>query len=310
MKSQHHAHQSMTGFASIEGKVGSLPVKIEMKSLNHRFLDIKTRLPREFYGFESAIKSEITAGLSRGSVEISITFAKEDARPSTRFVADTESAKSYIKAITDLQKKLKLKGKVEISGLLTRGDFIKPEDQSATQDSEKTWNELKRLITSAIHELKASREKEGAHLIAKVFEPLTADMRQGFNEIGRLRDLGKLGYKDKIKTRIEALFQTYNVQTHGTEAVLETRLAQELALLLDRTDIEEERVRFGKHIDHLDKIFQEKGPVGRKIDFVLQELGREINTLGNKAQDVAISEEVVKIKVKLEQLREQGLNLE
>ncbi|MCM0606305.1 MAG: YicC family protein [Xanthomonadaceae bacterium] len=308
MKQQ--AHASMTGFAVIEGKIGKLPVKIEIKSLNHRFIEIKLRIPREFTGFDSAIKSTLTQGLSRGSIEFSLQYLKEDAKPGARFTTDMEAAKSYLKAASDLQKKLKLKGKVEISQLLTRGDFIKYEDQSSTLDSEKNWVELKTLIDKAIVELKASREKEGSHLMSRVFHPMIADMRTGFEKIGKLRDEGRGAYKDKIKSRIDALFQTYNVETHGTEAILETRLAQELALLLDRTDIEEERVRFGKHIDHLDKIFHENGPVGKKIDFVLQELGREINTLGNKAQDVAISEEVVKIKVKLEQLREQGLNLE
>ena len=301
---------SMTGFASIDTKLAGAPVKAEIKSLNHRFLDIKLRIPREYLGFENAIRAELTSGLSRGSVEFGIFLPKDESRPATKYVPDFETAKSYLDAATKLQKKFKLPGKIEISQLLSRGDLIRTEDQSTTAPSEKTWEELKKIIHTMIKELKLAREKEGAHLVAKVFHPLTQEMRDGFKIIGKLREDGKSAYKERIKAKINQLFDTYNIETHGTEAILETRLAQELALLLDRTDIEEERVRFGKHLDHLEKIISEGGPIGRKIDFVLQELSREINTLGNKAQDVAISEEVVKIKVKLEQLREQGLNLE
>jgi uncharacterized protein (TIGR00255 family) len=176
--------------------------------------------------------------------------------------------------------------------------------------TDEAWKKLEPVITQALDGLASMRKHEGTTL-GKILTDAAQDLESKIKLLREKRAKVAGRYPERIREKVKGIFEMYPLPPEsGIQAVLESRISQELAMLADRTDIEEELVRFQGHLDHLRKVLREGGQVGRKLDFVLQELGREINTLGNKAQDFAMSEEVVAVKVKLEQLREQVMNLE
>lgn len=299
---------SMTGFGAAEGMIGTQKYRIEVKSVNHRFLDLKLRLPREFQPCEAAVRALVQSRFSRGAIELKVDRLSEMGNaPTVELNVNTELAKKYLEKIRDLQCALGLADSVTIRDIANYPDVLSR--NTSETSSEESWKLLQPLVVNALNELFEMRRHEGASL-AQVLLTAASDLE---STIGRLREkrksvVGK--YPDRIREKVKAIFDSHPLSEGNIQAVLESRISQELALLADRTDVEEELVRFQGHLDHLRKVFREGGQVGRKLDFVLQELNREMNTLGNKAQDYGMSEEVVSSKVRLEQLREQVMNLE
>jgi uncharacterized protein (TIGR00255 family) len=164
-------------------------------------------------------------------------------------------------------------------------------------------------VTKALSTLTEMRAMEGDKL-RKLILDMLSDIKSNTQKIKSKRQSSLDQMKSRIKDKVSSVFETYPLNDSNAKALLETRMAQELAIIVDRTDFEEELQRLAGHLDHFEKVVTEGGPVGRKLDFILQELGREINTLGNKAQDISISELVVQTKTKLEQIREQVMNIE
>ncbi len=299
--------RSMTGFSSLEGELRESRIRIEVKTLNHRFLDIKLRLPRDLASIENPLRSLIQARLSRGAVDLKIDRQGCADEAATVIHPNLALAANYYEAIRAIQKTLGLTDSVRSIDIASLPEVLSR--ASADAPAEELWNSIEPLVQDALSKLQEMRRTEGA--------ALEITLREGLDELeGKIallrqsRAACESAYKEKIRARVKSIFEAYPMSESSAQAVLESRIAQELALLLDRTDIEEELTRFQGHIDHFRKVLNAGGPVGRKLDFILQELHREINTLGNKAQDFGISEEVVQMKVRLEQLREQVMNLE
>lgn len=299
--------QSMTGFAAAEGPFQNDRIKIEVKSVNHRTLDARVRLPRELTGLETPIKADLQSRFSRGSFDVSAEFIETPNAQPKKIALNAELAAQYVSALRDLRDRLKLSGDVETRDLLQFPDLFNP--RGSSQGSKDQWEAFSAVFSSAAEALKTAREQEAERLTQALLLSVK-EIRSTFESIVSKRASAEPNARKKTKDRIQKLFEVYPVASQPVQTLLETRVAQELALILDRTDIEEERVRFLKHLDHLESILESEGLVGRKIDFTLQEMNREINTLGNKAQDYGISEEVVRVKVRIEQIREQAMNLE
>lgn len=299
---------SMTGFGAAEGMIGNQKYRIEVKSVNHRFLDLKLRLPREFHSCEAAVRALVQSRFSRGTIEFKVDRLSETGSASAvELNLNTALAKKYLEKVRELQSALGLADSISIRDIANYPDVLSR--NSSETSSEDSWKLLQPLVVSALNELFEMRRHEGASL-AQVLLGAASDLE---GTIGRLREKRKSvagKYPERIREKVKAIFESYPLSEGNIQAILESRISQELALLADRTDVEEELVRFQGHLDHLRKVFSEGGQVGRKLDFVLQELNREMNTLGNKAQDYGMSEEVVSSKVRLEQLREQVMNLE
>jgi uncharacterized protein (TIGR00255 family) len=298
----------MTGFGGAEGALGGHQYRIEAKSVNHRFLDLKVRLPRELQSIETPLKALVQSRFSRGAIEVKVERISEGASTTAADLSlNIDLARRYHEKIKELQTALGLKDHVttmeiaDFPDVLTRG--------SAESSAEETWKRFEPIAAHALDELMEMRAHEGATLTKTLLDS-ALELEQTITRLREKRKAVAGKYPDRIRDKIRAIFEAYPLSEGNLQAALEARISQELALLADRTDIEEELVRFHGHLEHLRKVLREGGQVGRKLDFVLQELNREINTLGNKAQDYGMSEEVVGAKVKLEQLREQVMNLE
>lgn len=300
---------SMTGFGTAEGSIGDVKYRIEVKTLNHRFLDVKLKLPRELHSADSFVRARIQSKFTRGAIEFKIERIQEASAtaPAIHVQPNIELAKSYSDALRLIQKATGVSGEMSAAQIAAFPDVL---SRQATEfSSEEAWKKLEPFVNQVLDSLATMRAYEGKNL-AQVLTDGAHDMESKIQLLRQKREQVVGRYPEKIKEKVRGIFEMYPLENAPLTAVLESRISQELAILMDRTDIEEELVRFQGHLDHLRKILKEGGPVGRKLDFVLQELGREINTLGNKAQDYFMSEEVVQVKVKLEQLREQVMNLE
>jgi len=299
---------SMTGFGGADGPFGFHHYRVEVKSVNHRFLDLKIRLPRELQSIEVSLKALIQSRFARGSIELKVERVSEGAGGIAADLSlNIDLARRYHDKIKELQTALGLKDPIstkeiaDFPDVLTRG--------SAETSAEETWKRFEPLATRALDGLAEMRAHEGSAL-ARFLGDAAFELERTITSLREKRKGVAGKYPDRIREKIKAVFEAYPLNEGNLQAVLESRISQELAMIADRTDIEEELVRFQGHLEHLRKVLHEGGQVGRKLDFVLQELNREINTLGNKAQDYGMSEEVVGAKVKLEQLREQVMNLE
>lgn len=297
---------SMTGFSSVEGLVRGKKVRLELKALNHRTLDLKVRLPRELSAHELSLRSLIQSRFSRGSIEAKLELLADPVATEPPAQANVSLAAHYYESILAMQRTLGLTDPIRTVDLLALPDVItRSADPGSEQDA---WPDLENLAGAAIQKLTEMRSHEGSHL-AGILMGALKEMEGTLEFLRRRREDCQEESKKRLQDKIKAVFEAYPI--HGAvQPVLESRISQELAILLDRTDVEEELVRFHGHLEHFRKTLSAGGAVGRKLDFILQEMNREVNTLGNKAQDLAISEEIVGLKVRLEQLREQVMNIE
>ncbi|MEN9724217.1 MAG: hypothetical protein RJB38_2203 [Pseudomonadota bacterium] len=317
--------RSMTGFGSTEAEYRGSRYRIEIRSVNHRFLDLKIRLPRDLQTLESSFRVLIQTRVNRGALEVKVERAPGDSsnektsQPTLEI--NTARAQEAFQAYQELARTLKLEEGPSLRDIALFPDVIRTktlEEETFEASWKSSWEPA---LSSAVQALLAMRQTEGQHL-ATLLGDSVQGLKNSIHQISERRKTSLQAYSSKITERVKSLFETYPVpalsalndpQTSAASSIrslLESRIAQELALLVDRTDIQEELDRFAAHLTHFEKTLQEGGALGRKLEFILQELGREINTLGNKAQDFSISEQVVAIKVRLEQLREQVLNLE
>ncbi len=309
--SAQDAIASMTGFVSIENAPHALQrYRVEMKSLNHRFLDIKCRLPRELSSAEIPLRQYLQKEFSRGSIDLKVERIENLAPADELSLSEhqLEKAERWLRQIEAVRTRLGLKDPIQTRDLLEySGLFEQAERPSFAPDE--AWKILSPLAQDAAVGLKKMREVEGLALKKALLEACEL-LRTTFSVIRSRRQECAALLKNRMQEKVRAVFEA-NPLPAGVPvtSILESRIAQELGILLDRTDIEEELTRFEGHLDHLADTLKQGGPVGRKLEFLLQELGREINTLGNKAQDLPVSEQVLFVKVKLEQIREQVLNL-
>lgn len=308
--------RSMTGYASVESDIRGRRIRVELRSLNHRFLDLKVRLPKELQPADFALRQELQNRFSRGSIECKVEFlGAEGSDESAREVHPNLSlAAQYFEALNSIQKTVGLTDELRTVDIAQFPEVIQvtaadPFGTPGATDPEKLWAEVRPGILKGCEALTRMRETEGAAL-SDVLRRTMDDIRTRAAAIRDRRAECQEEYRSRVSERIRSVFETYPVEDAGVRTVLETRIAQELAMLLDRTDIEEELNRLAGHLDHFLQTLEGGSPVGRKLDFLLQEINREVNTLGNKAQDLPISGQVVELKVAVEQLREQVMNLE
>jgi uncharacterized protein (TIGR00255 family) len=290
--------KSMTGFGRRQGTWEDGTVTVEVRSVNHRFLEASVRMPKSIGRLEEALKKAIQEHCARGRVECTVFV--QGSRGGTRSLQlDAGLAKQYYQALRTLQRSVKLSGPIDIGLVAGFRDVLTVSDQP-TEDP-KLAKLVEKLGLLAVRDLAKMRKKEGALLaqdLGKRLEILgglkgqVADRAPGVVQESFLR----------MKSRVEKLLN---------EPVPDLpRLHQELALYADRSDITEELVRLDAHMVQFGQTVQSTQPVGKTLDFLLQEMGREVNTIGSKANDAAIATAVVQMKAELERLREQVQNVE
>lgn len=302
---------SMTGYSTKTVTVLGEPYKIEIKSLNHRFLDLKLRMPKAFNGFEAQIKSLIEQKVKRGSVDVwieKLSTGKSD----IGFRINEQAAHTAFSALTELRHRFQIAEGVSLRDIVSFPEVIEKgsalEAMSAVAEKEVN-EEILKALAEGIHDLLVMRAQEGLKLRDALLR-IISDFRKIHAFFLGARDQIQVRAKEKIRKRIEQCFEAYATTDEKLRALMETRIAQEIVYTLEKLDIEEELTRFKGHIDQIELLLRDGNQVGKKLDFMFQELNREVNTLGNKAQDLGVSQEVIELKMRIEQMREQSLNLE
>jgi uncharacterized protein (TIGR00255 family) len=290
--------RSMTGFGSGELTTAADRYVVEVRTLNHRFLEVIVRLPRDLSPLEDRIRGLVQGRILRGRVEIAIIRENYGKRARTAKV-DVDLAKTFITALNDLKRALGLPGTPDLSMLIGLPDLVKVEEQK--EDLEACWVRIADGVGDALDRLVAMRETEGARL-AQDLQQRIERLRQRGDEVEQRAPLVVKEYAARLTRRIADLA--------GAVPVDEGRLATEVAMFADRCDIAEEVTRFRSHLAQMRQTLEADGAVGRTLEFIVQELGREANTMGSKANDLEIARAVIAVKGELESLREQIQNVE
>lgn len=289
---------SMTGFGRGESKHNGMVVSAEIRSLNHRFLDVELHLPKSLWAFERELKGIISSGLSRGKVNATIMIKGEEIA-SVGLTIDKKLATTYIKLLNELKDDLKIDDSIKLEQLLNFPDIITV-DTSKELD-ETVWAAVKTAIELAMVDLKDMRLKEGLE-INNDLETRVAAIE---DKIVTIESSSKEKSKEefeKLKKRVEELA--------SAEIINEGRLEMEIALIAEKVDTTEECIRFKSHNKLFLELLKNGKSEGRKLNFLVQEMHREANTIGSKANDASIAHLVVGIKEEVEKLREQIQNIE
>lgn len=289
---------SMTGYGKAELATRFGKIQVEISSVNNRFLEISTRMPRQFWPFEGRLKEFLGSRLNRG--KISLTISLEDpARSSKQFVLNEKAVTGYYRDLVRLKKKLNLSGEIEMRDLLSLPDITSPQAESI--DDEKYWPVLKKAADRATTAMLKMRQREGA--------AMAKEMRHRLSLLaGITKDISKespravVQYRDKLNRRIERLL--------SAPVGDPVRLEEEIAIMADRTDITEECIRIQSHIAEYRLTLKRSEPSGKKLNFILQELNREANTAASKCAQIDLTQAALALKEEIEKLREMVQNIE
>lgn len=291
--------RSMTGFGTATAEVPGGRLAVEVRSVNHRFSEVLIRLPRDLSPLEDRTRAILQERVRRGRVEVIVTRDEGTRRPRT-VRADVELAAAYARALRDLAGAIGAGGEVTVAQVASLPDVLRLEDERA--DPESLWPQLEAAVRAAVDGLVAMRASEGERLAADLLQRVGA-IEAATDEIARKSREVVRGYGERLRARLAEVLAEVPVD--------EARLAAELALFAERSDITEELTRLRSHLAQFRQVVQEEGvAVGRKLDFILQEMGRETNTIGAKANDVEITRVIIEMKSELESLREQAQNVE
>ena len=290
--------RSMTGFGRAKNQINGFDVTVEIKSVNHRYFEFSCRMPRAYNFLEEKIKSYLNQKISRGKVEVSI-LVDDLNQNSTVVEINREYADAYIKALGDLAKEYKLKNDVKVSTLAGNSEMFKVRRQQIEDDV--IESAIMPVVEEACQNFIEMRSVEGKRLLKDVIS--RTDFILSKVELIESRSPETVAaYQEKITQKIKELI--------GDNTVDEQRILTEVAIFADKVAVAEETVRLRSHIKQFAGLLESDEPVGRKLDFIVQEMNRETNTIGSKAQDIEIAHIVVDIKSEIEKIREQIQNME
>lgn len=290
--------KSMTGFGKCEIAEEGRKFRVEIKSVNHRFLDINIRMPRFLLFLEDEIRKYLKTVLARGRVDVFVNYTceRDDAK---KILVDSALIHGYWHAAQEIEQSLGLPNTVQTADLLRLPDAVSFEENEVDQEAIKAL--LLKTVEAAAAELTSAREAEGRELMADIGGRLKLILNAAA-EIEGKEETVLAEYRQKLTDRIAELLDNVPVD--------ETRIAQEVALYADKSNITEEVVRIRSHVEQFSKSAATGLPQGRNLDFIVQELNREFNTIGSKSSDAGITKLVISGKVEIEKIREQIQNLE
>jgi len=290
--------KSMTGYGKGEAAGDHGTFTVEVRSVNHRYGEVSVRMPRGFMALENEVKRAVSALLKRGKIDVFVQWEEAMAGEAMPQV-DTALARAYFTTFNNLAFELGLPDQVPLSLVLAQKGVLR--EGSSALGEEDYRDQLMSALQAAVAALDAMRTREG--------EALAADLSARRSQVAEWTALVRertpavvAEYRQKLKMRLEQLLE-------GTE-LDEARLAQEVALMADRCDVTEELVRLASHFSQFDEALRLPEPVGRKLDFLMQEMNREVNTIGSKSSDAEITALVIRIKAEMEKMREQVQNIE
>ena len=290
--------KSMTGYGNAKGACGKMQISVELKSVNNRYHDCLIKMPRVFNFLEEAIKALIHEHVSRGKIDVFITIDATDS-DDIEIKVNHPLAKSYVSALRSIAEENGLSPNINVADLTRFSDILQAEKREA--DPEQLLADISVIIREALCGFNDMREREG--------EKLRQDILMRLIEIERLTVIAEeisprsvAEYRKKLEARMSEILQTADVD--------QARILTEAAIFADRIAINEEVVRLRSHIAQLRDLLDSQEPVGRKIDFLVQEFNREANTIGSKGNDAEMSRVIVDLKAEIEKIREQAQNIE
>jgi len=292
---------SMTGFGKGSNILSDRKCTVEIKSVNSKYCDIQIRLPRQLNGIENKIRKEISSALQRGKIDVYISY-EDYSDESKQVTVDKALAKEYAKALSEVSLIIGTKEKVYASTVCRQGDVLKV--QVGDIEDDRLWSFVEVALKQALKEINAMRQTEGDALVENINEKASR-LQIIYNGIKERSPFIVKEFAIKLNRRIEELAGDL-----AEKKIEEQRLAMEVALFADKCSIDEELIRLKSHLSQLAEILNSSGSVGKKLDFLIQEINRETNTIGSKANDLVITQNVVEMKTAIENIREQIQNLE
>jgi len=290
---------SMTGFGRAEVNKDGITVRTEVRSVNSRYLDLTLRLPRNFSQREKDIKDIVRTFLSRGNLNI-IVKVEHDSNGVVPLKVNKAAAKSYYKLLNEIRKSVKLREKVKLEHLLTFSEVLEPVEEEETDETE--WELVQESVRQALENLNAMRAQEGSELAADL-EKRIRWIDETLNEVEKLS-------KERIPEERKVLHERIAELVADKFTIDQNRLELEIALLVDKLDVTEECVRYRSHNKYFLEALSKNEAAGRKLNFLVQEMNREANTIGSKSSDASIAHMIVGLKEELEKIREQLQNIE
>ncbi len=290
--------RSMTGFGRAKAQIDGLDITVEIKSVNHRYFEFSCRIPRVYSFLEEKIKSVLSGAVSRGKVEVSI-LVDDNTENATVVEIDREYTNAYLKALKKLSKEFGIKNDVKASALIGNGDIFKTKRQ--VLDDEVISKAVLTVLEEALNNFISMRTVEGERL----YKDVTLRSQLILEKVGFIEERSPktvTEYRNRIQQKINELL--------GDNTIDEQRILTEVAIFADKVAVAEETVRLRSHIKQFETLMSSSDAVGRKLDFIVQEMNREANTIGSKAQDIDIAHTVVDIKSEIEKIREQIQNME
>lgn len=291
--------KSMTSFGRAQSQEGKeLCFSVEMKSVNHRYLDINIRMPKSMLSLEEKIRSIINDRLNRGKVDVFInykSYSKGNAEP----ILNSELAQKYYDCLRKVQQELNLVDDITTTKITSLPEVITLVEKEENLDD--ILNEIRPLIETSLDLMEEMRSKEGEKLKVDILKKLNI-IETYVQEIEEIADQIPKTYKQKLEERLKDMLIGVDVD--------ESRIAQEVAILSDKAAVDEEIVRLRSHLSQVRQTLNLEEPVGRKLDFIIQEMNREVNTIGSKSTDIDMTNKVINIKNIIEKIREQVQNIE
>ena len=287
----------MTGFGAAEGEISRGTLRVEIRTVNHRYFNLAPKLASDLLPLEGELRERLRRDFDRGHVAVSARWIGAG-DGEVRLAVDMAQARQVVAGLRELQTALGLSGSIDLALVARQPDVLV---RSAQDPATVTWPEVEPIVARAAQECRAMREREGAALSADILARLDT-LEQAAADIARRAPERLVRERDRLRAAVRQLMDG--------AAPDEARLAQELALSADRLDVTEELVRLGSHLDACRQALGSSEAIGKRLGFLSQELGREVNTIGSKANDAGIAALVIGMKGELEKIREQLENLE
>lgn len=290
--------KSMTGYSRWEQETDGFCIRAELKSVNHRYLDLSVRLPRMYSFLEDRVRELVKIYLSRGKADLFISIEREKGDGKT-VTLNTAYAESYLAALRQLKETFSLPGELTLELAARNGDLFSSEEKE--EDGDQVWTVLKACLEHLMNGFLQMRQNEGERLKADL-EAKMAGVAEMVEEIKKREPEATRQYEQRLQQRIQEALEAAEPDPQ--------RLLTEVAIFSEKTAIDEELVRLDSHMQSFSKTLATGGAVGKKLDFIMQEMNREINTIGSKANNLEISKIVIDVKSEFEKIREQIQNIE
>ena len=290
--------RSMTGYGRAQQLVNGRDILVEIKSVNHRYFECSVRAPRMYGYLEEKLKSLSNGAISRGKVEINVTILTVEGKDAAVAI-NVDLAKGYVEALRSVREELNLTDNLSLSSISRFQDIFQV--TKTTEDEEAIWEDVRSVAEEALTRFVSMRELEGERLYADVCGRLD---RIGtiVGEVEELSPQSIAEYKNRLYAKLNEVLAEKNIE--------EARVLTEVALFADKIAVDEETVRLRSHLKQFRALIGAQEPVGRKLDFLVQEINREVNTIGSKCQSLEITNRVLEMKAEIEKIREQIQNIE